>query len=460
MTAPVPKKAGVAPYPLEPLFGRIITPFEQFLQRATAGGIILMATTVLTLLLSNSPWSGAFARFWEIHLHLGLGGWQIDHSLHHWVNDGLMALFFFLVGLELKRELLAGELASSRDAALPVIAAIGGMLAPATIYHLFNPAGPAAAGWGIPMATDIAFAIGILVLLAWRIPRNLILFLTALAIADDLGAVLVIAIFYTQNLHLGAMLVAGGLFALLILLNQGGVRHSLPYLLLGILLWYFVMASGIHATVAGILLAFTIPARPAVSPRQFDAHLRELQQHFHARATDPDAVDDPLGNPRMAAIASNLRRATNTVLAPQQRMEQALSPWVTFAILPIFAMANAGINFSTVSLGMLFSPVALGTCAGLVLGKFFGISVASWLAVRLRLARLPRGVGWRHILGAAWLGGIGFTMSLFISQIAFSSATLQEAAKLGILIASPIAGVVGLTWLYLAGSKGVPHDPR
>ncbi|MHB8249301.1 MAG: Na+/H+ antiporter NhaA [Acidithiobacillus sp.] len=456
MTAPAPKKAGGAPYPLELLFGRIITPFEQFLQRATAGGIILMATTVLTLLLSNSPWSGAFARFWEIHLHLGLGGWQIDHSLHHWVNDGLMALFFFLVGLELKRELLAGELASPRDAALPVIAAIGGMLAPATIYHLFNPAGSAAAGWGIPMATDIAFAIGILVLLAWRIPRNLILFLTALAIADDLGAVLVIAIFYTQSLHLGAMLVAGGLFALLILLNQGGVRHSLPYLLLGILLWYFVMASGIHPTVAGILLAFTIPARPAVSSTQFDTHLRELQQRFHARATDPDAVDDPLGNPRMAAIASNLRRAANAVLAPQQRMEQALSPWVTFAILPIFAMANAGINFSTVSLGMLFSPVTLGTCIGLVLGKFFGISVASWLAVRLKLARLPRGVGWRHILGAAWLGGIGFTMSLFISQIAFSSATLQEAAKLGILIASPIAGVVGLIWLYLAGGQRSP----
>lgn len=454
MTAPAPK--GVAPYPLEPLFGRILTPFEQFLQRATAGGIVLMAATVLTLLLSNSPWSAAFARFWEIHLHLGLGRWQMDHTLHHWVNDGLMALFFFLVGLELKRELLAGELASPRDAALPVIAALGGMLAPATIYHLFNPAGPAAAGWGIPMATDIAFAIGILVLLAWRIPRNLILFLTALAIADDLGAVLVIAIFYTQSLHLGAMLIAAGLFALLILLNQGGVRHSLPYLFLGLPLWYFVMASGIHATVAGILLAFAIPARPAVSPAQFDARLSELQQHFHARAVLPNAADNSLGDPKMAAVASNIGRAANTVLAPQQRMEQALSPWVTFAILPIFAMANAGINFSTVSLGMLLSPVALGTCAGLVLGKFFGISMASWLAVRLRLARLPHGVGWRHILGAAWLGGIGFTMSLFISQLAFSSATLQEAAKLGILIASLIAGIVGLTWLYLAGSQRSP----
>ncbi|WP_241549963.1 Na+/H+ antiporter NhaA [Acidithiobacillus sulfuriphilus] len=446
----------MAPYPLEPLFGRILTPFEQFLQRATAGGIVLMAATVLTLLLSNSPWSAAFARFWEIHLHLGLGRWQMDHTLHHWVNDGLMALFFFLVGLELKRELLAGELASPRDAALPVIAALGGMLAPAALFHLFNPAGPAAAGWGIPMATDIAFAIGILVLLAWRIPRNLILFLTALAIADDLGAVLVIAIFYTQSLHPGAMLIAAGLFALLILLNQGGVRHSLPYLLLGLPLWYFVMASGIHATVAGILLAFTIPARPAVSTAQFDARLSELQQHFHARAVLPDAVDNSLGDPKMAAVASNLSAAANTVLAPQQRMEQALSPWVTFAILPIFAMANAGINFSTVSLGMLFSPVALGTCAGLVLGKFLGISVASWLAVRLRLARLPHGVGWRHILGAAWLGGIGFTMSLFISQLAFSSATLQEAAKLGILIASLIAGIVGLTWLYLAGSQRSP----
>ena len=444
-------------YPLEPLFGRMLPPFEQFLRRAAAGGIVLIAATILTLILSNSAWHTAYHAFWEQHLSLRWGHWRFDQSLHHWINDGLMAIFFFVVGLELKREFLVGELSSLRDAALPVVAALGGMLAPALIYHEFNPAGPAAEGWGIPMATDIAFAIGILVLLAWRIPRNLIVFLTALAIVDDLGAVLVIAIFYTPALHITALMIAVLLLLALLLFNRSGVRHALPYLLVGLPFWYFVILSGIHATVAGILLAFTIPARGRILPDELadnlSAHGQRLRDTIiHSRRLDP------LVNGQLAGIIQDIRNSSVAALAPQQRLEHATQPWVTFAVLPIFALANAGIHFAHISVDMLFSSVTIGTCLGLVLGKFLGISLSSWLAVRLRIARLPAGVRWRHLLGAAWLGGIGFTMSLFISQLAFGDPLLQEEAKLGILLASLMAASIGLLWLFQVSRKkgGVP----
>lgn len=446
------------PYPLEPLFGRILTPFEQFLRRTTAGGIILMGTTVLTLLIANSPWGSAFHHFWEQQVKIAFGPWQLQQSLHHWINDGLMALFFLLVGLELKREILVGELSSLRDAALPVVAALGGMIVPALIYYGFNPSGPTMAGWGIPMATDIAFAIGILVLLAWRIPRNLIIFLTALAIADDLGAVLVIAIFYTSDLNLQALSWAGAILLALVLLNRGGIRHPLPYAIFGALLWFSTLQSGVHATIAGVLLAFTIPARPAFHPRLFDQRLDELKDAFHSETINPDTPDDPLSNHRMATIAESVEQAANAVQAPLQRMEHSLSPWVTFVIIPLFALANAGINFAEIRLvESLTQPVTLGVIFGLVLGKFLGISGASWLAVKAGIGKLPGGVEWRHILGAAWLGGIGFTMSLFISQLAFADPLLAEEAKLGILLASAIAAVIGLTWLYLSAPKRKPE---
>ena len=439
-------------YPLEPLFGRMLSPFEQFLRRATAGGIVLIAATILTLVLSNSTWHTAYHAFWEQHLGLHWGNWIFDQSLHHWINDGLMAVFFFVVGLELKREFLVGELSSLRDAALPVIAALGGMLAPALIYHQFNQTGPAADGWGIPMATDIAFAIGILVLLAWRIPRNLIIFLTALAIADDLGAVLVIAIFYTPALHIKALMIAVLLLLALLLFNRSGVRHTLPYLLVGLPFWYFVILSGIHATVAGILLAFTIPARSRILPDELADNLSAHGQHLRDTIIHSKRLD-PLVNGQLAGIIQDIRNISIAALAPQQRLEHAIQPWVTFAVLPIFALANAGVNFAHISVNMLFSSVTIGTCLGLVLGKFLGISLSSWLAVRLNIARLPAGVRWRHLLGAAWLGGIGFTMSLFISQLAFGDPRLQEEAKLGILLASLIAASIGLLWLFQVSRK-------
>ncbi|MDD5376291.1 Na+/H+ antiporter NhaA [Acidithiobacillus sp.] len=439
-------------YPLEPLFGRMLSPFEQFLRRATAGGIVLVAATILTLILSNSAWHTAYHAFWEQHLSLHWGNWIFDQSLHHWINDGLMAVFFFVVGLELKREFLAGELSSLRDAALPVIAALGGMLAPALIYHQFNPTGPAADGWGIPMATDIAFAIEILVLLAWRIPRNLIIFLTALAIADDLGAVLIIAIFYTPALHIQALMIALLLLLALLLFNRSGVRHTLPYLLVGLPFWYFVILSGIHATVAGILLAFTIPARGRILPGELADNLSAHGQHLRDTIIHGKRLD-PLVNEQLAGIIQDVRNISVAALAPQQRLEHAIQPWVTFAVLPVFALANAGIHFAHISVNMLFSSVTIGICLGLVLGKFLGIGLSSWLAVRLKIARLPAGVRWPHLLGAAWLGGIGFTMSLFIGQLAFGDPQLREEARLGILLASLIAASIGLLWLFQVSRK-------
>lgn len=437
-------------YPLEPLFGQVLSPFEHFLRRTTAGGIVLIGTTLLTLLIANSHWGEGFHHFWEQAMALSIGSWEIRQSLHHWVNDGLMALFFLLVGLEIKREILVGELSSLRDAILPIAAAAGGMVAPALVYSLFNYGASSASGWGIPMATDIAFAIGILVLLAWRVPRSLIIFVTALAIVDDLGAVFVIALFYTHAINWVALAWAAGMLTLLILLNRGGIRHSLPYILAGIALWYLMLLSGLHATVAGILLALTIPAKPAFSPGQFDRRLRELGEGFQAAILDPMAPDHPLSNHRMATIAENVERAAITVQPPLQRMEHGLSTWVTFLVIPIFALANAGIDFGHIDFAASISaPVTLGVMFGLVLGKFIGISGSCWLVLKLGWGQMPHGMNWRHLTGAAWLGGIGFTMSLFIGGMAFTDPLLFENAKLGILLASLISATIGLIWLYV-----------
>jgi NhaA family Na+:H+ antiporter len=447
-------------YPLENIFGRILSPFERFLQRTTAGGAILIGATVITLIIAHSPWGEGFRHLWETTLYIGVSAWRLELTLHQWINEGLMTLFFLVVGLELKREILVGELVDLRHALLPVAGALGGMLAPAIIYHLFNPDGPASAGWGVPMATDIAFAVGIMVLLAWRIPRNLIIFLTALAIADDLGAVLIIALFFTKEIDVRLLALSAAILMALILLNRGGIRQTLPYAILGVLLWLALLRSGLHATVAGVLLAFTIPARPAFAPPKFQERLDELKKAFQAETVDPN-FDNPLSNYRMSLVAENLEKAATDVQSPQQRLEHHLSPWVTFGVIPLFALANAGIDFTFIEIGeMILHPVTLGISLGLILGKFLGISAASWIIVKTGLAQLPDGVAWRHILGAAWLGGIGFTMSLFIAQLAFINApNLVEDAKLGIFLASAASGVIGLAWLYFSAGRKEAHGP-
>jgi Na+:H+ antiporter, NhaA family len=441
-------------YPLERLFGAALSPFERFLRQATAGGIVLVVTTVVTLIIANSALGDALHHFWAQPAGLSLGGWGVEKTLHHWVNDGLMALFFLLVGLELKREALVGELSSLKDAALPIAGALGGMLVPALVYLSLNPEGPAARGWGVPMATDIAFAIGILVLLASRIPRALVVFLMALAIADDLGAVLVIALFYTTEIDTQALRYGAIALGVLILLNRGGVRKRLPYWLAGLLLWYFTARSGIHATLAGVLLAFTIPVRPKHTAAQFDEFVSQQLAAFRRHAADPHTPSDTLRSHDMATIASSLERAAQTVQSPLQRTEHGLSAPVAFLILPVFALANAGVDFRGADLlHSLAQPITLGITLGLVLGKFIGISTFSWLAVRLSLARLPNGMRWSHLLGAAWLGGIGFTMSLFISQLGFSDPAQLDQAKVGILCGSLIAALVGLAWLLMCTSR-------
>lgn len=391
------------------------------------------------------------SKLWEQPLRVGFENFNLEMTIHAWINDGLMTLFFLLVGLELKRELIVGELSSFKDAALPIIAALGGMIVPAIIYLAINPHGSAARGWGIPIATDIAFAVGILVLLDWRVPSSLIVFLTALAIADDLGAVAVIAFFYTGQLQVVALLASALLLAVLFVINRGGIRNPVPYTVIGIFLWLAMLKSGIHPTVAGILLACAIPAKSAFTPPDFARKIAQLQDELYEESFDPYACDHTIGCPRMASVAENLEKAAKAVQSPLQHMEHVLSPWVTFLILPLFAFSNMGVDFSKLSLGAAFGHIAMGVALGLVLGKFIGIFLFSWLAVNLKLAKLPNKVTWRHMLGIGWLGGIGLTMSLFISNLAFVMPVHLEEAKVGILAASMIAAPIGLVWLYLLG---------
>jgi Na+:H+ antiporter, NhaA family len=444
----------------ELLLNHIVTPFEHFLRRATAGGIVLLSTTIITLILANSPWGSSLRGFWEQAISLRVGGMRLNFTPHLLVNDGLMTFFFLLVGLELKREILVGELSSIRDAALPVVAALGGMIFPALLYYAFNREGSTVGGWGIPMATDIAFAVGILVLLAWRVPRSLILFLTALAIADDIGAVVVIALFYTHELHFTALAAAAGVLAFLLFLNRGKVNNPIPYVLGGIVLWVSILQSGIHATMAGILLACTIPARSSFTSIELKQHLGQLHLLLRSESSTHDTPRHTPWNPHIAAVGQSMGDTARAVQPLLERMEHSLDPWVTFLVIPIFAFSNADIDFGSIRLGeALMEPVTLGIVFGLVAGKFLGISLFSWLAVKLRIGTLPAGVSWWHLMGVAWLGGIGFTMSLFISQLAFADPALREYARLGILLASALSATVGIVWLYIVGLFNGPQKP-
>ena len=427
--------------------------FQEFGDVEVAGGVLMLASAVLALAWANSPWAEQYFRLWEMELSIGIGQLVFSKSLHAWVNDGLMALFFFVVGLEIKREVLAGELSAPRRAALPIAAAFGGMLLPALVYTLFNAGGPAARGWGIPVATDIAFTLGVLALLKRRVPAALKVFFAALAIADDIGAVLIIALFYTGEIIWLNVAAAAAIMLGLVALNQFKVTKPMPYALLGVALWLALLESGFHATIAGVLVAMTIPARTHVDVTEY---LEEARALLDADQQAGAEGHDVLAGGRRQSVAQALEHASELVETPLQRLEHALHPWVSYVVIPLFALANAGVSFEAIDPAMLLHPLTIGVAAGLVLGKPLGVSLLAWLAVRVGLAELPDRVSWPQLFGASWLAGIGFTMSLFIASLAFEDGDMLVLAKLGIMAASVIAGTVG--WLLVRVTSDVEQQ--
>ncbi len=428
---------------------RLLAPFREFARSSAASGILLMVAAVIALTWANSPGASSYADLWQTRLTIGIGDIAISKALLLWINDGLMAIFFLVVGLEIKREVLVGELASVRGATLPIAAAVGGAVLPALLFVVIVGPGDAARGWGIPMATDIAFALGVLALVGDRVPIGLRVFLTALAIVDDLLAVLIISVFYTSDLSGGALAAAGGCLAALVAANLLGVRRPVVYAVLGVALWCAILQSGVHATVAGVLLAFTIPARTRLDSADFAIRARRVVDGFTGR----EDTDEPTTIEEHHAALWELETITERAQAPMLRFEHALQPWAAFVIIPIFALANAGVSLGGDVPAMLADPVVLGIAVGLIVGKQVGIIAATLLIVRVGLASLPSGVTMRHIYGAAWLGGIGFTMSLFISDLAYGSGSLLALAKIGILLASVVAGVVGYLIVRVASAR-------
>jgi NhaA family Na+:H+ antiporter len=414
--------------------------FLRFVHSEVTGSVLLLVCTIGALAWANSPWAEAYFDLAHTKISISWGGSALALSLQHWINDGLMALFFFVVGLEIKREVVVGQLSSLRRAILPVTAALGGMIIPALFYFVLNNGGPGARGWGIPMATDIAFALGVLAVFGTRAPVGLKVFLTALAIADDLGAVMVIALFYTEKIRWGALLVAGICLVLLFAANRLRIRRTGCYIILGLGVWGAVLASGVHATVAGILVAMLVPMRASIEPGRFLATAGERLKTLAGMSLSRESM---ITDKEQLDHISELHLAAGDMRPPGLTLEHHLHPVLVWVILPLFALFNAGITFDGGALGTLARPVSLGIILGLVLGKPLGIVLFSWLAVLSGRAGLPEGVTWGQIVGAGLLAGIGFTMSLFISDLAFPGDRLVDEAKMGILAASLVAGAAG-----------------
>lgn len=419
---------------------RISFQFKEFFHNAAAAGILLLTAAVSALVWANSPWSDSYQQLWATTITVGTDSFGLSKSLHHWINHGLMVIFFFVVGLEIKREILVGELASPHQAALPAAAALGGAVVPAGIYTVFNLGTDGASGWAVPMATDIAFALGILALLGSRVPLALKVFLTALAIVDDLMAVLVIALFYTAGIDWGSLGIAGLLFFALVAANRLHIRLPQVYVLLGIGLWVATLQSGVHATIAGVVLAMTIPARTLMDDQAYVAEGRELLDRFERAGMQGQTI---LTNEAQQSAVQALEAVSARVTAPLQRIEHALHPWVLFGVMPLFALANAGVVLDGDLASAFGDRVTIGVILGLVIGKQVGVTLFAWLATRMGLASLPADVRWRQVYGAGWLAGVGFTMSLFIADLAFVNAVLLTSAKVGILSASLVAGGIG-----------------
>ena len=430
---------------------------RHFFHSQWAGGVILLFCSLVAIILSNLPWTaGGFHHFWQQELSIRIGSFDITSTFEEWINDGLMVIFFFSVGLEIKREMLAGQLASIRQATLPIVGAVGGMLAPALIYVAFNAGTPTAAGWGVPMATDIAFALGVLSLLGNRVPLSLKIFLTALAIVDDLGAILVIAIFYTSTVNWGVLLLIALVVAFLVMLNRMKVYKMRYYLIPSILLWLLFLDSGIHATIAGVIIAMTIPTRPRFSKSYFMHKSQSIFKHLYY-------YDEPgvelLANETQHEALEDLRRIARNSVSPTQRLEYALHSTVTFFIMPLFALANAGVAIDFARLGELAGPQNLGIIAGLVIGKPLGIFGLCWLGIKLKICVLPKLVNWGQFLAVACVGGIGFTMSIFVNNLAFDDPTLIANGKIAILTASLLAGVISFYMCRWASKRRGGNTP-
>jgi NhaA family Na+:H+ antiporter len=424
----------------------LLRPVEQFLATESASGIILIAAALVAFAWANSPWAELYGHMQHVEAGITAGSFGLHLSLAHWVNDGLMAIFFFVVGLEIKRELLVGELAGWQRAALPIAGALGGMVVPAAIYAWLNLGQPSIVGWGVPMATDIAFAVGILALLGPRVPLALKVFLLALAIVDDLGAVLVIAAFYTSELSFLALGVTGLIWLAALAYGRSGGGRPSVFLVLGLLLWYFMHASGVHATVAGVLLALAVPLG-----RPHDTETIKAELAAELGGTDFEDVEVRL---------NHLENVIDRAQSPLHEYEHALQPWVAYAIMPVFALFNAGVTLGGEG-GGFANVVTLGAFLGLLIGKPLGITLFVALAIALRMTRLPAGVGWAAIAGVGFLGGIGFTMALFIAMLAFGESPALDQAKIGVLSASVCAAVLGYLLLRMilapAGTAARPE---
>ncbi|HZD51124.1 MAG TPA: Na+/H+ antiporter NhaA [Silvibacterium sp.] len=418
---------------------RILSPFVRFAKLEAAGGLVLGVATVAALVWANSPWASGYDHFWHRDLSIGLGRAMVHETLLHFINDGLMALFFFFVGLEIKHELLAGELSTLKRAIFPMAAAVGGVIFPALLFIAVAHGTPAASSWGIPIATDIAFVLGAMALLGNRVPLTLKVFVTALAIVDDILAVTVIAIFYTSDFSLRSLV--GGLAGIGVsyLANRLGVRAWPVYAVIGIFVWVAMLQSGVHATVAGILLALTIPAKTLVPSGEFLKQSRAGLERLLAAAKSEVALTENEAN----NLIYSIERRCVLVQSPLSRIAHALQPWVTFFIMPVFALANAGVHLPGEGGGKLWQPIAVGVFLGLFVGKPIGVFLFAWLSVKLKMAVAPEGVSWRKIFGASWLCGIGFTMSLFIATLSVGEGELLEIAKIATLLASVAAGVAG-----------------
>lgn len=425
----------------ETIIDRFLKPLNKFFHHENAGGIALFLAVVVAMIWANSPYSEDYHHIWETSLGISIGQLSLSHTLHQWVNDGLMAIFFFVVGLELKRELVAGELSTFRKALLPMAAALGGMVIPAAIYLVINKGLPSQAGWGIPMATDIVFALALLSFGGKHIPLSAKVFLVALATIDDLGAVLVIAFFYTSDLSFISLGFGIGLLGLLVAANYLGVRNSLFYGLIGIGgVWLAFLLSGVHATIAGVLVAFAIPARTRVDELAYSRNVKLLVNEFEKEIP----AEGPLLTQKQHQIISKVKTVSTDAATPLQVLEEVLHPWITFLIIPLFALSNAGVGIAGSFFSDILNPISIGVFSGLVVGKLLGITFFTWLFVKLGIASLPQNITWRHVGGIGLLAGVGFTMSIFITALAFTDPRMIDQSKYGILLASLAAGIMGV----------------